>query len=145
MENDKLDKISELGENILVTLAEEQDVLRGAVFRTKFVLSKPYSFYYKCEQEIFKEKWENADLFVKVGKYHLAISVSDRKTDVALLVYQRRTDGYFNGNLVARGWQRCREKVTLEAILTAVIEEMSEKTSQITPETTNLLDRIQVH
>ena len=107
------------------SLKNELDTLSSLLVSAKFKLAHQYSIDTVDDVGMRRKLWLNADLKVKVGKYHVCISKDhDSSVDVRLVCYRPTKKGGvivdFWGQNAAEGWPNCRKLVCLEDIIEAI-------------------------
>jgi mRNA-degrading endonuclease RelE of RelBE toxin-antitoxin system len=105
---DKLLDIDGLAKNFTNTISAELAILQDIVEKTRYALRKRYSYEQRdTDGYPLGVMWNSADLMVRVGKYHIAITESkvsitnSKKLSISLISYQKLRRGGFVGYLAA--------------------------------------------
>ena len=106
-------------------LRNELNTLLSLLDSAKNKLAWQYTFDTVNDEGMRIKVKHDADLRVKVGKYHVCISkIDDNQIDMRLVCYYPRKKGGsivdFWGQNAAEGWLDCREIVCLEDIVTCI-------------------------
>jgi hypothetical protein len=136
-----ISSIQEVRSVIGTFIVEEEAVLVEAIKSTGGTLSKGYGINIIDESGKYCNTWSIADVWITIDKKHVALAIKNEKLSVRLVKYFK-TGKVFEVQLLGIAWANCRNMVHLDEVLQVINAEMQKKTTQISANTSKLLESL---